>query len=459
MPESSQTRFEPGDIVASRYRIEEELGHGGMGVVLRAVDLQLNRPVALKMLLPQNRAGNYLRRRLASEARLASGVNHAGVATVYDFVASAEGDFIVYEFVEGRTLRRELANGPFRGEELVGAALQLADALAAAHRQRVIHRDLKPENIMVMPGENRRGRMKILDFGLARPFPDPLARSGAEAENEVTVTFTAPGVFAGTIAYTAPEQLEGIAADERTDIYALGLVLYEMATCRHPFRGNSISSTIANTLTKTAPPLAEVEPATPVEIDRIVRKCLRRQAAERYQSLAELQADLRGFRTSSEPAQTSPAQGEPQSIIRELFGPAAIRPYRMWEAVHIRMCIRCIILAFLAWRFRIASTGMWSVGLFFCALFLTSVQCMLAAVMLFLGAMDRDLLLVEIRRFAPWFRVLGIANAAVAVAMAGLIAEAHTILAAFTALFGIAIGFTAVTFKPSLDSAVVRSSG
>src|SRR6185437_8802649 len=169
--------------------------HGGMGLVLRAIDLQLNRTVALKILLPQSRSGIDLRRRLASEARLASGVNHPGVATVYDFVESAAGSFIVYEFVEGRTLRRELANGPFRGEELVGAALQLADALAAAHRQRVIHRDLKPENIMVMPSENRRGRMKILDFGLARPLSDPLARSGAEAENQITVTFTAPGAF------------------------------------------------------------------------------------------------------------------------------------------------------------------------------------------------------------------------------------------------------------------------
>jgi len=333
MPDSSQTRFEPGDIVASRYRIEKELGHGGMGVVLRAIDLQLNRPVALKMLRPQNRAGVDLRRRLASEARLASGVNHAGIATVHDFVASAEGDFIVYEFVEGRTLRDELADGPFGTEELVDAALQLAEALAAAHRQRVIHRDLKPENIMVTPGENGRGRMKILDFGLARPLSDPLARSGSEAENEITVTFTTPGVIAGTIAYMSPEQLEGMAADERADIYALGLVLYEMAACRHPFRGKSASSTIANTLTKTAPPLAEFAPATSVEIDRIVRTCLRRQAAERYQSLAGLLADLRAFRAGSRAPQTTAAQGEPQSLIRKLLGPAAIRPYRMWESL------------------------------------------------------------------------------------------------------------------------------
>jgi hypothetical protein len=443
MQRPDHTRFERGDVIATRYRVEQELGRGGMGLVL---------------LLEQNRAGVDLRRRLASEARLASGLNHSGIATVFDFVESTEGAFIVYEFVEGRTLRNELTNGPFRAEEFVDAAIQLADALAAAHRQRVIHRDLKPENIMVTPGENGR-RMKILDFGLARPFSDPLARAGSEAENEITISFTAPGIMAGTIAYMAPEQLEGIAADERADIYALGLVLYEMATRRHPFRGKSVSSTIANTLTKTAPPLAEVEPATPIEIDRIVRKCLRRPAAERYESLAGLLADLRAFRAISTHAHCAPAEGEPQSLIRKLFGPAATRPYRMWEALHIKMCIRCVLLAFLAWRFRVASTGMWSVGLFFCALLLSSIQCMLSAVMLFFGAMDRDVLLAEIRRFAPWFRVLGIVNGVLAAAMAGCIAEAHTILAAFIALLGAAIGFTAVTFKPSLDSAIARSSG
>ena len=455
---SDQPRFEQGDVIAARYRVEQELGRGGMGLVLRAIDLQLNRPVALKMLLQQNRAGIDLRRRLASEARLASGLNHSGIATVFDFVESTEGAFIVYEFVEGRTLRQELANGPFRAEEFVDASLQLAEALAAAHRQRVIHRDLKPENIMVTPGENGR-RMKILDFGLARPFSDPLARAGSEAENEITISFTAPGVIAGTIAYMAPEQLEGMGADERTDIYALGLVLYEMASCRHPFRGKSVSSTIANTFTKTAPPLTEVEPATPVEIDRIVRKCLRRQAAERYQSLAELLVDLRGFRANSAHAHCAPAQGEPPSLLRKLFGTAASRPFRMWEALHIKMCIRCILLAFLAWRFRVASTGMWSIWLFFCALLLNTVQCMLSAAMLYLGAMDRDVLLAEIRRFAPWFRLLGVTNTALALAMAGFIAEAHTILAAFIALLGVAIGFTAVTFKPSLDRAMARYSG
>ena len=193
-----------GELVAGRYRVEEEIGRGGMGIVLRARDMQLNRWVALKMLLPDATHDIRLRRRLASEARTASGISHPGIATVFDFIEAPDASFIVYELVAGRTLRGELAAGRFRTEELVEAGVQLADALAAAHHHGVMHRDLKPENIMVVPGGDCRGRMKILDFGLAKHFTPPaLERECASTATTIT-EHTVPGMAAGTIAYMAP---------------------------------------------------------------------------------------------------------------------------------------------------------------------------------------------------------------------------------------------------------------
>src|SRR5271154_2480022 len=173
MQQSDPLRSMQGELIAGRYAAREEIGRGGMGIVFRALDVQLNRWVALKMLLPEATHDISLQRRLASEARTASGLNHPGIAIVFDFVEVPDASFIVYELVVGRTLRSELAAGRFSMEELVDAGVQLADALAAAHQQGAVHRDLKPENNMVVPGGDGRGRMKILDFGLARHLERP----------------------------------------------------------------------------------------------------------------------------------------------------------------------------------------------------------------------------------------------------------------------------------------------
>ena len=157
-----------GDLIADRYRVEAELGRGGMGVVLRAHDTRLNRTVAVKMLPADAAQSKLLRQRLASEARIASALNHPGIATVYDFIEQDEAAFIIYEFVPGRTLRRHLESERFNFSETIDAALQLTEALTAAHDNGIIHRDLKPENIMVTPDSSGGCRMKILDFGLAK---------------------------------------------------------------------------------------------------------------------------------------------------------------------------------------------------------------------------------------------------------------------------------------------------
>ncbi len=284
-----------------RYRIEVEIGRGGMGRVYRGRDEHLGRTVALKMLPAEVRNSADLSRRLAQEARTASTLNHPGVATVYDFVEYAEGSYIVFEYVEGKTLRELLGTCRFTTEEIIAVGLQLADALGAAHDRGIIHRDLKPENIMLAAGPERPGRAKILDFGLAklhRPLSTATTVGGYSAET-LTVA-TAPGLLVGTVNYMAPEQLEGEPADSRSDLYALGLVLYEMATSRNPFLGRTPASTIANILNREPPQIAERNPVAPAELDRIVRKCLRRRPGERYQAARDLFVDLSNLRRDLE---------------------------------------------------------------------------------------------------------------------------------------------------------------
>jgi len=210
-------------LVVDRYRIEREIAHGGMGVILRAYDTRLNRVVALKMLRPDATRDTQLRNRLAAEARTASGLNHPGIATVFDFVEQGDESFIVYEYVAGYTLREELARARFTTAEILNAGVQLVDAVSAAHNHGITHRDLKPENVMFVR-ENSRRHVKILDFGLAKHgHPPPLSRTLENSSETVSIE-TVPGLLAGTVSYMAPEQLEGQPTDARTDIFALGLV-------------------------------------------------------------------------------------------------------------------------------------------------------------------------------------------------------------------------------------------
>jgi serine/threonine protein kinase len=455
MDHPDASRFARGDLICGRYRVEDEVGRGGMGVVLRARDTQLNRKVALKMLPEATTGDPGLRRRLAAEARAASGVSHSGIAAVFDFVEGPDADFIVYEFVEGHTLRMELPGGRFSTGDLVAAGIQLAEALSAAHNQGIAHRDLKPENIMVMPAEDSRGRMKILDFGLARQFAQPLG--AAERSTPATTVWaeTAPGVIAGTLAYMAPEQLEGEPADARTDIHALGVVLYEMVTLCHPFRGRSTSVTIANILTQAAAPITDHAPAAPTEINRIIHKCLRKRREERYQSARELLTDLRNFRSDSGSSTEAAAREQSPSLLRSFLGSEGIKPYRLWEIMHMKMCIRSGLLVILAWWFRTGSSGTASSILFFSTVVCATVYCLLSAGILYLGAGDRRSLCAYMRTLAPWFVVFGLASGVQALCMAALAAESHRMLALLLAVLGVAMGVTAVTFKPTLDRVAI----
>ncbi|MBI1941692.1 MAG: serine/threonine protein kinase [Acidobacteria bacterium] len=285
-----------GEVKGGRYEIQETIGRGGMGVVYRARDSRLKRTVALKMLPPEVSDDPELLRRLSQEARAASAISHPGVATVFDFEEHAGESFIVYEYVEGETLTARLKRRRLTSEEVLEIGIQMADALAAAHDRGVVHRDLKPDNVMLVATAGGPARIKILDFGLAK-LRQPLRSVSQTGSGETEATaLTTPGLMIGTVNYMAPEQLAGEPADARTDLHGLGMVIYEMAAGINPYLGSTSASTIANIMTREPARLGERNPVAPAELDRILRKCLRKRRDERYPSARDLMVDLSNLR-------------------------------------------------------------------------------------------------------------------------------------------------------------------
>jgi len=281
----------------SHYRILEKLGEGGMGVVYKAQDTKLDRIVALKFLPDQPGINTADRERFIREARMAAGLNHPNIATVFEI--NSEGAttelpgkmFIAMEYVEGKTLREMIDAGPLKVDEAIRIAVQAAEALHAAHEKGVIHRDVKSANIMV----TSRGQVKIMDFGLAKI-----------AQGRTMIT--AAGSTLGTVAYMSPEQAKGEGVDSRTDIWALGVVLYEMITGSLPFRGDYANAVLYAILNEQPAPLTAVRTGVPVALDSIVAKMLAKDPAERYQHVVEIPVDLRNVRSQTESRPVIPAQ-------------------------------------------------------------------------------------------------------------------------------------------------------
>ena len=267
--------------VLGHYRVTAKLGAGGMGEVYRARDGHLDRDVALKVLPPGTLGDDAARRRFRREAEALSRLNHPHIATVHDFDSSDGIDFLVMEYVPGQTLSDRIAAGPLPEKDIVTLGAEVAAALEEAHERGVVHRDLKPANIIVTP----KGRVKVLDFGLAQ-------LSGTSADVEQTTTRPDSG-FEGTLAYMAPEQVRGEAIDARTDIYALGVVLYEIATGRRPFDDTQTGRLTDAILHAPVTPPAQVLPRVNPELERIILKCLERDPESRYQLAKEVAIDLR----------------------------------------------------------------------------------------------------------------------------------------------------------------------
>src|SRR5262245_6903798 len=299
------------------YEIAAPTGAGGMGEVYKAKDIRLDRTVAVKVLPSHVSSDPPLRERFDREARTIAALNHPHICTLYDVGHEADTDFLVLEYLEGQTLADRLTKGALPLDQALHVAIQIADALDKAHRAGIVHRDLKPANVFLVRtgGASAPPVAKLLDFGLAKSTSPVVATSGLSMLPTTPPNLTAQGAILGTFQYMAPEQIEGLEADARTDIFAFGALLFEMLSGRTAFEGKTRAGLLAAILKDEPPAVSRVQPAAPASLDRIISTCLAKDPDDRYQSSRDLLRDLKwvasgaadgvGARTAAPPARSN----------------------------------------------------------------------------------------------------------------------------------------------------------
>ena len=412
--------------VIGPYIVRRELGRGGMGVVYLADDMRLARPVALKSIAPELGADPGRRERLRHEARAAAALSHPGIATVYALEEIGGSLYLAYEFVPGEPLRALLASGPLPIAQVVTIGAQLARALAAAHMGGVIHRDIKPENIMKTPS----GAIKILDFGLARM-------------EGVNPKLTQSALIVGTPAYMAPEQVLGQKVDFRTDLFAFGLLIYELASGVNPFAAGTVNATLGRIVEVEPPLLSRIQPHSLPELDRIVSTCLRKDPVKRYQSTEDLVADFEQLELEVARLRLrgSDLTGYQGTVVRETRS-------TWWRTHQTTIVGLYLIAATLGWYvkewIKMPLTESLFIGLGACA----AVGGVLRTHLLFTEYFNPKNLTAEVHRAA---RALLVADLVMAGALVvdAVILRGWPLTAVLTMAFGIGIALAALVLEPA----------